>query len=210
MTAERVLNLIGACASVAGFCITVWIVSKSSRIVAGVIGVSLLIAGTIIYVYLYTRVPRPVIPPLTISVDTITAVDTGDQISDPSPDQIIKVQVSGEHVKLHIAGRAEGVDLSRFKGQLCAYALVRPPTEKEIWYVQLRERGSVTESGQFSVEAYLGGIGPDSAREGQIFSVAIAILDFQPKATYDTLTRIPKDRPISTVYTLRVSRRSGP
>jgi hypothetical protein len=125
-----------------------------------------------------------------------------------SRDEHFHITISGS-----IAGEEADAIVRKYGTRVRVFATVSGPdaiTEGLVW-VQGNESGTLDSHGNFQVGAYLGGIGVDSARDGQIFPVRIYIpeeqgIDFQRNSQYDDLKDLPKPVFISSPVFIRCVR----
>jgi len=207
MKGMDILSVTAGLCSIGGFAIALSSVLRSHRLSA-VIGLVLLLGGAGVFAYLYAiKVPDTTISPaLLVSLDSLQVADTGEVIEKLSPHKTTDVLSRAEHVKILVHGRVSGVAPSDLHKNHIAFAMVRPPADEEIWYVQKRERDTITPSGKFEVEAYLGGRGKYSAQHGQRFGLVVLVADFKTRDTYSNLSKVPKGRPMTAIHRLQVVR----
>lgn len=124
-----------------------------------------------------------------------------------------------EHFCIKIDGDFFGPELRKIKHKYRkhnpkVYAVVSEdsrPASRNVQFVQVNEYDTLNDIGHYSVKAYLGGIGVDSAKLNEIFIFRIYIPENQERvlpsyAVYDQKTNLPKPLYLSEPYYIRIRR----
>jgi len=209
-TVSDISEIVGAICAIVGLAISLFGIFKSRKR-RSLTGISLLFVGVLVFASLYyTHISPTVIPAcLCVCLDEIEVGDTHEIIKVESTDKVFPIFSQAQHVKLILRGNVKDVDLSSPGNAYAVCALVRPPTADEVWFVQRAERDTLTPTGRFEVDAYLGGKGAERAQPGQRFGVAILIADFETREKYASLRQIPVGRPLSPVYRFKITNEPG-
>ncbi|GEM_PF-4190413 len=113
--------------------------------------------------------------------------------------QPVEVSCTNEHFRIKVSGAVFGPDLRQLKNRyhgvpVKVYAVVEEETsfanKRGLVWVQDSGVGTLDKAGDYTVEAFLGGKGPDAAKEGQVFLVRAYIpkdqsIDFSKGASFD-------------------------
>jgi len=136
-------------------------------------------------------------------------------------ESIIEVASSDNHFQISISGAVYGPERSSIDRQfgrshpVKVYAVVSEHSatqdKQNLAWVQGYEFGTLNPAGDYVVKAYLGGIGIDAAKDGDVFAVRIYIprkqsLDFTNAAPYDNVDALPRPLFLSEPLYIRCRR----
>lgn len=158
-------------------------------------------------------------PEITVRHHKIKTIQTSKQTVDVGSE--VEIASDRPQFEISIDGSIYGPEARRIHGHfgkgepVKVFAVVseRSATEEKqgLAWVQYYQSTLLSETGQYTVSAYLGGIGVDSAREGDRFSVRIYIpmkaSDVLP-SPYESLDELPKPLFLSEPIYIRC-RRAG-
>jgi hypothetical protein len=133
---------------------------------------------------------------------------------------IVNLFGQAQHFEITLSGAVFGPEgrriVARFRpgSRPMVYAVVSEesrPSTRSLQWLQVNEGGELDSNGNYTVRAFLGGINPDQAKQGEVFSVRVLIPEDQQAAVrapsvFDATSPLPRHVFLSEPVYVRVLR----